>query len=151
MKTGQEHDEVAPGKAPLCPLCGQPIRETGLGCMRCLLRGGFEDTDSDANETEPPVAVGDFGDYEIALREDGTLWELGRGAMAVTYRGYDRVLRNAVALKVIDADLAAHPRAQARFLCEARAAAGLRHPNIAGVFRFGVCPDGSCFYAMELV
>ncbi|HEV3409024.1 MAG TPA: serine/threonine-protein kinase, partial [Chthoniobacterales bacterium] len=117
--------------------------------MRCLLRGGFEDERSE--EADSPAPAGDFGDYEIARGEDGTLWELGRGAMAVTYRGYDRVLRNAVALKVIDADLAAHPRAQARFLREARAAAGLRHPNIAGVYRFGVCPDGSCFYAMELV
>ena len=71
--------------------------------------------------------------------------------MGVTYRGHDSVLNHAVALKVIDADLAAHPRAQARFLREARAAARLRHANVAGVFRFGVCPDGRCFYAMELV
>jgi serine/threonine-protein kinase len=127
--------------------------------MRCLLLGGLEELDGEAIDQPPThdsgaalVAPSDFGEYEIARRkEDGAPWELGRGAMGVTYRAHDTVLHHAVALKVIDADLAAHPRAQARFLREARAAAGLRHPNIAGVFRFGVCPDGRCFYAMELV
>lgn len=119
--------------------------------MRCLLRGGLEDAEENSTGSIGDNA-GEFGEYRIARREeDGALWELGRGAMGVTYRGYDSVLHNSVALKVIDADLAAHPRAQARFLREARAAAGLRHANIAGVFRFGVCPDGRCYYAMELV
>jgi TolB-like protein/cytochrome c-type biogenesis protein CcmH/NrfG len=142
-----------------CPLCGEPLTPNGPGCMRCLLLGGLEELDGEAIDQPPThdsgaalVAPSDFGEYEIARREeDGAPWELGRGAMGVTYRAHDTVLHHAVALKVIDADLAAHPRAQARFLREARAAAGLRHPNIAGVFRFGVCPDGRCFYAMELV
>jgi serine/threonine protein kinase len=39
-----------------------------------------------------------------------------------------------------------------RFLREARAAAALRHPNVAAVFQFGASPDGThCYYAMELV
>jgi serine/threonine-protein kinase len=118
--------------------------------MRCLLRGGLDDAADKPMSSEADEA-GEFGEYRIAREEDGSLWELGRGAMGVTYRGYDTVLHHSVALKVIDADLAAHPRAQARFLREARAAAGLRHPNIAGVYRFGVCPDGRCYYAMELV
>lgn len=119
--------------------------------MRCLLRGGLDDA-APESASSASDETGSFGEYRIARREeDGALWELGRGAMGVTYRGYDSVLHHRVALKVIDADLAAHPRAQARFLREARAAAGLRHPNIAGVYRFGVCPDGRCYYAMELV
>ena len=133
----------------ICPLCGEPLATSAPGCLRCLLRGGLDEVDAD--ETAQVEAVREFGDYEIARRDDGTPWELGRGAMGVTYRGYDAVLHNPVALKVIEADVAAHPRAQARFLREARAAAGLSHPNIAGVFRFGVCPDGKCYYAMELV
>mgnify|MGYP003694447127 CR=1 FL=1 len=37
-------------------------------------------------------------------------------------------------------------------LREARAAAALRHPNVAAVFQFGASPDAShCYYAMELV
>ena len=39
-----------------------------------------------------------------------------------------------------------------RFLREARAAAALRHPNVAAVYHFGASPDGAHFYyAMELV
>jgi len=39
-----------------------------------------------------------------------------------------------------------------RFLREARAAAALRHPNVAAVYHFGASPDGTHFYyAMELV
>ena len=39
-----------------------------------------------------------------------------------------------------------------RFLREARAAAALRHPNVAGVFRFGALASGDrCYCAMELV
>ena len=38
------------------------------------------------------------------------------------------------------------------FLREARAAAALRHPNVAAVFQFGTSPDAShCYYAMELI
>jgi tetratricopeptide (TPR) repeat protein len=69
-------------------------------------------------------------------------------------------LRVPVALKVIDSRFSAHPGARTHFLCEARAAARLRHPNVAGVFHFGaVAPtddgtplaDAECFYAMEWV
>jgi len=74
--------------------------------------------------------------------------------MGVTYLAVDGVLRRKVALKVIDVPAAArtsHP-VRERFLREARAAAALRHPNVAAVYRFGASPDDShCYYAMELV
>jgi predicted ATPase len=61
-------------------------------------------------------------------------------------------LGNDVALKVIDARIADHPETRERFLREARAAARLRHPNVASVFYYGTRKtDGQCFYAMELV
>jgi len=93
-----------------------------------------------------------FGHYQIATHADGTPVELGRGAMGITFKAFDTVLENEVALKVIDARIAAHPEAHGRFLREARAAAGLRHPNVASVFYYGTRKsDGQCFYAMELV
>lgn len=84
---------------------------------------------------------------------EGVPVELGRGAMGITYQAVDTVLgQPPVALKVIDASVAAHSPARARFLREARAAARLRHPNVASVFYYGVRqPDGQCFYAMELI
>jgi len=110
----------------------------------------LEDADGAADSIGKSV----FGDFEIERREDGSLWELGRGAMGVTYRASDTVLHRAVALKVIDLP-AAGKESQAvreRFLREARAAAALRHPNIAGVFRFGASPHvDRCYCAMELI
>jgi len=94
-----------------------------------------------------------FGVYKIERRADGNLDELGHGAMGVTYRATDMALERKVALKIIKPGLAG-PSAEARerFLCEARAAAALRHEHIATVFQFGVREKtGQCFYAMELI
>ena len=95
-----------------------------------------------------------FGDFEIVRRDDGSLWELGRGGMGVTYLAGDKVLRRRVALKVIEVPTLARSSdsVQERFLREARAAAALRHPNVAAIYQFGGSPDGSHrYYAMELV
>ena len=76
-----------------------------------------------------PNALGDstrFGVYEIDCRADGSLYELGRGAMGVTYRATDTSLQRKVALKIIKIDIAARSAdARERFMREARAAAAL--------------------------
>jgi len=94
-----------------------------------------------------------FGQYVIEKREDGRAWELGHGAMGVTYRATDSILQRTVALKIISIDRAPNAAAaRERFLREARAAAALRHPNIATVHQFGIHEEsGQCFYAMELI
>src|SRR4029453_2017083 len=133
----------------ICSVCGEPLNAKGQ-CVACLLRTGL---DKSVVETKSPASLV-FGDFEIARREDGSLWELGRGAFGVTYLAVDNVLRRKVALKVIDVPVAARTShaVRERFLREARAAAALRHPNVAAVFQFGAASDGSrCFYAMELV
>jgi Protein kinase domain len=115
-------------------------------CLACLLETALD------QEEGPADAAGFFDHYHIATHADGTALELGRGAMGITFKAFDTVLGNEVALKVIDARIAAHPEARERFLREARAAARLRHPNIASVFYYGRRKsDGQCFYAMELV
>ncbi len=96
------------------------------------------------NETET------FQHYQVLRRADGTLHELGRGAMGVTYKAFDTNLRSYVALKVINALHLDSETARARFLREARAAAALRHRNIASVYHLGN-DDQSFFYAMEFV
>src|SRR5437867_13389731 len=64
-----------------------------------------------------------LGTYEIAV-------PLGAGGMGEVYRARDLRLGREVALKVLPADVAAHPDRLARFEREARAVAGLNHPNI---------------------
>jgi serine/threonine protein kinase len=70
--------------------------------------------------------------------------------MGITFKAFDTVLGNDVALKVIDARIAAQPDARDRFLREARAAASLHHPNVVSVFQLGRS-GRNYFYAMEFV
>src|SRR6184192_2472606 len=132
-----------------CSICGEPLNAKG-DCVACLLRRGLGGSIAENGPSASLV----FGDFEVARREDGSFWELGRGAFGVTYLAVDNVLRRRVALKVIDVPAAARGShtVRERFLREARAAAALRHPNVAAIYQFGASPDAShCYYAMELV
>jgi serine/threonine protein kinase/predicted Zn-dependent protease len=73
--------------------------------------------------------------------------------MGVTYRATDTSLRRKVALKIIKTDIAERSAdARERFVREARAAAALRHENIAVIHQFGMrLETGQYFYAMELI
>src|SRR5271170_6237277 len=88
--------------------------------------------------------------YEVLRHGDGSPWELGRGAMGITYKAYDTNLRCPVALKVINNAYLNSDVARQRFLREARAAAALRHQNVASVFHLGTDHE-SYFYAMEFI
>ena len=91
-----------------------------------------------------------FQHFQVLTKEDGSLHELGRGAMGITYKAFDTNLRCHVALKVIKSAYLNSETARQRFLREARAAAALRHPNVATVFHLGR-EEENYFYAMEFV
>src|SRR5215210_1288516 len=91
-----------------------------------------------------------FDHYEVLTRDDGSLFELGRGAMGITYKAYDTNLRIPVALKVINSKFLDSDIARQRFVREARAAAKLRHRHVASVFHLAAEGD-SMFYAMEFI
>ncbi len=63
--------------------------------------------------------------------------ELGRGGFGVVFLAYDAQLRREVALKVPRAEALVTPELRARFRKEARAAAGLDHPNLVPVYDAG--------------
>ena len=141
--------------ARVCERCGSRIDTTSagdLGCVACLLTTGL-DTDRDENEAAFTTGLAQLGAYTIECHADGTDWELGHGAMGVTYRAIDKALDRPVALKIINTDRSSRSaEARERFTREARAAAALRHPNVATVYQFGVRDGtGQFFYAMELV
>ena len=139
-----------------CATCGRPLTQCGPNgeCLRCLVSLTFF---GDGEQPERPAARSrltpgprQYAHFEVETAADGFPIELGAGAMAITYRARDTVLNSVVALKVIDRKVAQNLGARSRFLREARAAANIRHPNVARVTYYGE-QDGECFYAMELV
>jgi tetratricopeptide (TPR) repeat protein len=141
-----------------CSICGSEFSGAIEFCPVCMLRqalsGGVESGESSASEDTskllPEEAVQRFEHYELVTGKDGKPIELGRGAMGVTYKGVDVNLYCPVTLKVISERYLGDESARARFLREARAAASVRHTNVASVFHLGRT-GGDYFYAMEFV
>jgi tetratricopeptide (TPR) repeat protein/tRNA A-37 threonylcarbamoyl transferase component Bud32 len=75
---------------------------------------------------------------------------LGEGASASVYRAWDRELKRLVALKVLRLTTFTSGIAFARFRREAAATAGLRHPNVVGVYDAAE-ENGLPYLVLELV
>ena len=151
-------------EARTCPICGTKFfaaADSGF-CPVCILRGAtsgesastgesgsvFGLAAASAEEADGGLQARRFEHYEVMLDEAGSPIELGRGAMGVTYKAFDVDLRYPVTLKVISERYLGDESARLRFLREARAAASVRHPNVASVFHLGRT-GSSYFYAME--
>jgi hypothetical protein len=70
--------------------------------------------------------------------------------MGTVFSATDERLGRRVAVKLLKEELASDPRFIERFRREARSAAALSHPNVAGVFDYGE-EDGRPFIVMELI
>src|SRR5438067_1659428 len=136
-----------------CPNCGTGLPDGAAFCANC----GNAITDpqsavataiSDPNAGPPPVnltpdASHSGGDALLAMTKEqlGKDYriekELGRGGMAVVYKGVEIALERTVALKVVPPDSANVGQAAERFRREAKLAASLDHANIIPVYRVG--------------
>jgi hypothetical protein len=124
--TPSDSDKTLPPSPPAAPAAGQTVPQP-------------------VGRVVPPTwpgAGGTFGRYRIER-------QLGEGGMGAVYLALDTALDRPVALKI--------PRfagnvevAAARFLREARAAAGLQHPNICPVYDAGDVA-GTHYLAMAFV
>jgi rubrerythrin len=148
-----------------CPVCGTKFFATadGESCPVCILNRAFGSESgasgksgsvsalaASTGEADRGSQVRRFENYEVILDEADKPIELGRGAMGITYKAIDVDLRRPVTLKVISERYLGEESARLRFLREARAAASVRHPNVASVFRLGRTGE-VYFYAMEFV
>ena len=142
-----------------CPSCGNEFSGAMEFCPVCMLQnaltGRVASGESSASEdtvrpTTPEQSPLRFEHYELVTGEDGKPVELGRGAMGVTYKAVDINLRCPVTLKVISERYVGDESARLRFVREARAAARLRHSNVASVLHLGTTGQ-NYFYAMEFV
>lgn len=90
-------------------------------------RGGRDPADGDPGVLDQGTEV---GHYVIEGR-------IGAGGMGVVFRAHDSRLDRTVALKFLPPHLDADEDARHRLLVEARAAAGLDHPNICTIHEVG--------------
>jgi hypothetical protein len=141
-----------------CPSCGNELSGAMEFCPICILRkavaSGVQSGESSPSEDTVKRTLENaaqrFEHYELVEGEDGKPVELGRGAMGITYKAFDLDLRCPVTLKVISEQYLGDKSARLRFLREARAAASVRHPNVASVFHLGRTGK-NYFYTMEFV
>ncbi len=76
--------------------------------------------------------------------------KLGSGGMGEVYRAQHALLRRPTAVKLIRPERVA-PETLQRFEREVRSTSRLTHPNTVTVYDYGRTPDGTLYYAMELL
>ncbi len=74
---------------------------------------------------------------------------LGSGGMSTVYKAQHMFLDKVVAIKLLNHQLASDARAVQRFQVEAKAAYELNHPNLLGVYDFGMSTDGQAYIVMD--
>jgi serine/threonine protein kinase len=75
---------------------------------------------------------------------------VGRGGMGEVYKAHDPALGRFVALKIMRGPSLDDEMARERFIREAQAAGGLRHPNIVTIYDLGEV-ESQMFIAMEFI
>jgi hypothetical protein len=95
--------------------------------------------------SEHSATIGHIGRYALKHR-------LGEGGLGTVFAAHDPLLSRLIAVKTLHLEVAEERRAafNAMFLNEARAAAGLSHPQIVTVFDAGISDDRA-YIAMELL
>src|SRR5579864_6885303 len=112
--------------------------------------GGTAETLS-GNVSVAAGAAGAAAEFTLKhLGEFRVIRPLGRGGMSEVYLAEQTSLHRSVAIKVLRPELLSDETVLKRFEQEAKAAAGLVHPNIVQVYAFGQ-QDGIHYIAQEYV
>ncbi len=101
--------------------------------------------------SEPAVAAASVGPGSTLGGKYRLDRVLGSGAMGTVYAALHEKLGREVAIKVLNAELGRHSDAMQRFQREAELVTKLGHPNIVAVYDFGLSPQGSPYFVMEVV
>ena len=131
-----------------CPSCGFLLDAEHNFCPSCGAHSApphaaeaAPESDEDGSRKRLQSAVG--SDYRV-----GPL--VGRGGFAEVFEAEDTRLGRKVAIKVVRPDLLTSDKLLERFQREARAMAGLRHPNVMEIYTVGE-GDGVAFFVMPMI
>lgn len=111
------------------------LREKQLWEKKARLESLIDGTD--------PLLKKVLGDYYVTAR-------IGKGGMSKVYRALPKAtleLDDAVAVKVIDEDLARSPEFRARFMREIEVCASVNHPNVVKLIDWGT--SGELLYMIQ--
>jgi len=122
----------------VCHHCYTNVEQAAAVCPGCASEQPLSGWPAD-----PLVGRSVAGRYRIERR-------IGLGGMGIVYRGVDREGRQ-VAVKTLHAHYGQSDDMVRRFRREARMAALLEGPHVARIYESGELPDGTLYYAMELV
>src|SRR5882757_3724380 len=119
-----------PSSSKLCPKCHAPVpvgAPQGL-CPKCLLAAVSLPTDDGpplpSRPAPPPLEA-----VATAFPQLEILEFIGQGGMGVVFKARQKSLGRVVALKLLAPGREQNPAFADRFAREARALAGLNHPN----------------------
>jgi tetratricopeptide (TPR) repeat protein len=146
------YDEALVAGSPSPDLSGvlappelRPRLERGMACLQLLEevwpRRPAVDPHATPLEKQPTAVTAPTRLGRFTIRR-----EIGRGGYGVVFLAYDPPLGREVALKVPRADVLETAELRQRFYHEARAAAGLDHPNLVPVYDAGE-DNGVCYIA----
>ena len=146
LDTERSPEEVCRDCAELLPKVREGLRRLRL--VEAEVGTLFPETVSTSSgggrpAAQPPAEFPRLTGYDVQAL-------LGHGGMGVVYKAWDLRLKRPVAFKMLLAGAYARPEERERFLREAEAAAGLRHPNIVEVYDVGD-HEGRPYFTMEFV
>lgn len=121
----------------VCPGCGASFSREIVECGSCCCPLRLRVVDENIG-----TIIGER--YEL-------LSVIARGGTASVYLGRQKLIKRAVAVKLLHADNFQDERQRKRFAREAEAAGRLEHQRIAAVHDFGLAEDGRPFLVMAYV
>lgn len=120
----------------------------GIGIASLLISAIVLGTSMRAIRRQMRAAVSEaerkLGQYH--LRE-----KIGSGGNGTVYRAKHALLRRPTAIKLMNPEFARSEAARDRFEHEVQITSSLSHPNTVAIYDYGQTPDGTLYYAMELL